>query len=48
MSEHPKNLRNKILRRAVLASVGLVAALVAGSLVLAFVERVRDASDRAT
>ena len=47
MSEHPANLHNKKRRRAVLASVGLLSVLVAGGLVFAFIERVRDASDRA-
>ncbi|HEY7428980.1 MAG TPA: hypothetical protein VH682_32415 [Gemmataceae bacterium] len=35
-------------RRALQLSVGLLALLVGGVLVVAFVEKVRDASDRAT
>jgi len=47
MSEHPANLRNKIHRRVVLASVCLLAVLVASSLVFAVVEHVLEAVDRA-
>ncbi|MGH7169122.1 MAG: hypothetical protein ACRELG_02450 [Gemmataceae bacterium] len=47
MSEHPTRLHNKNRRRAVLASVGLLAALVAGGIVFALIERVREAVDRA-
>lgn len=48
MSDHAGKIRHDKRRRAVLASVSLLAALVAGGLVFAFVEKVRDASDRAT
>jgi hypothetical protein len=40
--------RDKKRRRAVLVSVGFLVVLAAGGLVLAFVERMRDVSDRAT
>jgi hypothetical protein len=48
MSESAANHSNKNRRRAVLVSVSLLAALVAGGLVFAVVERFRDAADRAT
>jgi len=48
MSEPDARSRNKKSRRAALISVGLFAVLVAGGLVFSFIERVREASDRAT
>ena len=48
MSDPSANKRNIKRRRAVLASVGLLAALTLSGLVFTFVEKVREASDRAT
>lgn len=47
MFESTLDHRNK-KRRAVIVSTSLVAMLVAGGLAFAFVEKVRDAADRAT
>jgi hypothetical protein len=47
MSEHA-NTRNKKLRRAIIASVSVLAVLAAGGIVFSIVERIRDAADRAT
>jgi hypothetical protein len=48
MSESAANPRNRTRRRAVLASLSLLTLLSAAGLILALVERIRDASDRAT
>ena len=48
MTETNANLRNKSLRRVVVASVSLLAVFAAGGIVFSIVERIRDASDRAT
>ncbi len=48
MSDHFENTLNKKRQRAFLVSLGLLAALVAGGLLFGFIEKVRDASDRAT
>ena len=47
MSESATNHSHKKRRRAVFVSVCLLAALVAGGLVFAVVERIREAYDRA-
>ena len=48
MPDDTAKIRAKKRRRAVLASLSLLTVLIASGLVLAFVEKVRDASDRAT
>jgi hypothetical protein len=48
MSDPAGKISHDKRRRPVLASVRLLAALIAGGLVFALIEKVRDASDRAT
>ena len=48
MSGDVVDMRGKRRRRVFAVTVGLLAALAGSALVLSFVERVREASDRAT